>query len=74
MPELPDLEVVKEVLRRRAVGQCTSEMGVAGRSTSFCRHCQPGSMFGGYEALSKAALSPPDELPPTVAVGIMGGE
>ena len=45
MPELPDLEVIKEVLRRRVLGQRISEIRVAGRSTSFCRHCQPGSMF-----------------------------
>ncbi len=45
MPELPDLEVVKEVLRRRALGQRLSEIRVAGRSTSFCRDCQPGSML-----------------------------
>ncbi len=47
MPELPDLEVIKGVLRRRALGQRISEICAAGRSTSFCRGCQPGSMFPG---------------------------
>ena len=42
MPELPDLEIIKEVLRRRVLGQRISEIRVAGRSTSFCRDCQPG--------------------------------
>ena len=45
MPDLPDLGLIKEVLRWRALGQRISEIRVAGRSTSFCQHCQPGCMF-----------------------------
>jgi hypothetical protein len=41
MPELPELDVVCEVLQRRIVVSANQ------RLTNFCRACQPGGLIKG---------------------------
>lgn len=59
MPELPELEIVRDVLQARLGGRIVervtlsgrggkvSEISAGGKITNFCRTCQPGGLIRG---------------------------